>query len=46
MQANGLLQIQSLGKMSALQAHNRNVEKRYAADWSSIEVFLNDLPSR
>lgn len=36
-------------QMSALQAHNSNVEKRYTADavhWSAIEVFLNDLLSR
>lgn len=36
-------------QMSALQAHNRNVEEKYAADarhWSTIEVFLNDLLSR
>lgn len=36
-------------QMSALRAHNRNVEEKYAADaghWLTIEVFLKDLLNR
>jgi hypothetical protein len=36
-------------QIAALQAHNRNLEDKYAADgghWSTIELFLNELLTR